>query len=384
MISKAFVLISLFAISLYAQSSLRIENTNFTLSQGSYVPTQQKRYLYNYNRLRLYYDWDKGDYFMHTSGDIVNYFGKNFIDSNSFSYLKQLHADTPIKMQSHFHHYGEGDINTKLYRLYGGYQDDNNRLVAGLQNITMGVGHIWTPSNLFNPQNSYALEPDETFGVMALSYTHYFANQSQIDTAISQKKDKSFKYVAGYKHTFADTDITFNLLSSHDTQMLAYAIEGDFLETGIELRSEGALIKSHIHTHLNPREKVSFFQGVIGGDYAFESGVNLTIETLYSSKIFSLETVLLNSTDTLANNLTMSHFYLGSTLSYDFTIYLSGQLLCIESFHDQNSRLISPALTYTLNDNHTFTLGAQLYAGEKMSQFGLQESIYYLKYVLSY
>jgi hypothetical protein len=42
------------------------------------------------------------------------------------------------------------------------------RLMAGLnaicslQNISMGVGRIWTPTNSFNPKNIYALESDVT------------------------------------------------------------------------------------------------------------------------------------------------------------------------------------------------------------------------------
>ncbi len=384
MIFKVCVLLSLFTISLYAQSSLRIENTNFTLSQGSYVPTQQKRYLYNYNRLRLYYDWDKGDYFMHTSGDIVNYFGKKFIDSNSFSYLRQLHADTPIKMQSHFHHYGKGDINTKLYRLYGGYQDDNNRLVAGLQNITMGVGHIWTPSNLFNPQNSYALEPDETFGVMALSYTRYIGTQSQIYGVLSQRKDKSRKYAAGYKTTLNMIDIALNTIHSNDTNMFAYAIEGDLGDTGIDVRSEGAYIKSRIAMSSGREEEKKFFQGLVGADYAFEHGLNLTIETLYSSETFGYDDLLANFNKELFANLAMAHWHLGTTLSYDFTIYLSGSLLYIESLHSEDSRFISPSLRYILNDNNTFSIGAMLYGGSQKSEFGMQKNSYYLKYVLSY
>ncbi|RLA76430.1 MAG: hypothetical protein DRG30_02820, partial [Epsilonproteobacteria bacterium] len=147
----------------------RGENTNYTLSQGSLIPTDEERYIYNYNRLRLYGEWKEDAFFLTAIGDSVNYLGEKYVNSTSFDFIRQLRSDTPFKTQTSFCDYDEGSTYGRLYRLYGGYDDGKNRIVLGLQNITMGVGHIWTPSNLFNPRNTYALEPDETFGVMALS-----------------------------------------------------------------------------------------------------------------------------------------------------------------------------------------------------------------------
>ena len=378
-------LLALFSASaLYAQNTLRVENTNFTLSQASYIPGEDERYLYNNNRLRGYWEWSEGNFFLKATGDLLNYLGEDFTQSDSFSYIELLHSDTPMKTQSSFRHYTNGAVGAKMYRLYGGYQDDKNRVVLGLQNITMGVGHIWTPSNLFNPTNTYALEPDETFGVMALSYTHYLNDKSQVYAVVSQREDKSAKYAAGYKNSFGTVDVALNAIHSNDTQMLAYAIEGDLGESGIEVRSEGAYIQSDIMTLDGSSEEKKFFQGIVGADYGFQSGVNLTVEALYSSETFRYDEVLANINKELSGNLVMSHFYLGSTLSYDFTIYLSASLLYIESFNDENSRFVSPSLTYTINDNNTLSAGALIYGGSDNSEFGMWKNSYYLKYVLSF
>lgn len=374
----------LFSTVLCADMSWRMENTNFTISQASYDPYEEVRYLYNYNRLRGYADWNEGNFFIKAIGDVVNYLGEEFTESRSFSYIEQLHSDTYWKTRSRFNHYSNGAVNSKLYRLYGGYEDDKNRMVLGLQNITMGVGHIWTPSNLFNPRNTYALEPDETFGVTALSYTRYLSDKSQIYGVVSHREDKSYKYAAGIKASLGTVDIALNTIKSDDTKMAAYAIEGDLGETGIELRSEGAYIKSTINTLNGSSEEKAFFQGIIGADYAFQKGLNLTVEALYSSETFSYDEVLANISSEIIGDLLLSHFYLGTSMSYDFTIYLSGTLLYIESFNDENSRFLSPNLTYTLNDNNTFTIGAQIYGGPKESEFGMWGNTYYLKYLFSY
>lgn len=100
-------------------------------------------------------------------------------------------------------------------------------MVAGLQNINIGVGRIWTPSNLFNPKNTYALEPDETFPVLALYGSRYVGEKSQVYAAVSQRYDHSFKYLGGVKHSFESTDISLNIIKSDQTTMFGYSIEGD-------------------------------------------------------------------------------------------------------------------------------------------------------------
>ncbi len=378
----------LFSSGLFADMEWRGENTNFTLSQAPLIPSEEDQYLYNYNRLRLYGDWKQDAFFITAIGDAVNYLGREFVDSITLDFIRHLQSDTPFKTQSSFYDYAEGSIYARLYRLYGGYDDGENRVVVGLQNITIGVGHIWTPSNLFNPRNTYALEPDETFGVMALSATHHLSDQSQIYGAVSQKRDDSYKYLAGYKTALNTIDISINGIQSDRTKMLSYTIEGDLGETGIQLRSEGAYFNAQLYTLEKSLQDREFFQGIIGADYAFQKGLNLTVEAFYSSETFDYAEILANMDAALLGNLVMSHFYLGTTMSYDFTIYLSGALLYIESFGggelDQNSRFFSPALTYTLNDNNTFVLGAVIQNGPHESEFGMFGNTYYFKYVLSF
>lgn len=381
---KYMMLLFAFTASALAQESFRVENTNFTISQGSFIPGEDARYSYNYNRLRLYYDYKKDAYFFHTSADAVHYLGRAFTHSETFDYLEALRADTPMRIQTAFQHYSRGASAAKLYRLYGGYQDDRNRIVAGVQNITMGVGHIWTPSNLFNPKNSYALEPDETFGVLALSYTRYMGMASQVYGVVSTRKDNSAKYAAGMQTTIATAEIALNSIYSNDTKMLGYTIQGNLGDSGIAWRSEGAFIRGKLRTADGEAEESNFFQGLMGADYGFAQGLTLSVEALYSSKTFDLDTYVANINSELTNNLTLSHFYLGTELSYDFTLYLSGSLLYIESFNNENSRFIAPSLSYIINDNNTLTLGAQLYSGAKKSEFGRWKNSYFLKYVLSW
>ncbi len=386
---KILSLSILLSTSLFAEVKWRVENSNFLLSQASYIPMEDEQYTYDYNRFRLRVDWTKDNYFATAIGDGVSYLGSDFVASRSFGFLKLLSSDTPFKTHTSFNDFDNGTAYAKLYRLYVGYDDGKSRVVAGLQNINIGVGQIWTPSNLFNPKNTYALEPDETFPVLALYGAHYVTEKSQLYGAVSQREDHSFKYAGGYKHTFESTEISFNVIHSEQTTMFGYTIVGDLADSGIEVRSEGAYIKSDLNTlgnaNLgNAENEVEFFQGLLGADYAFQNGLNLTVEGLYSSEAFTYLDAISNLNGELNGNITLSHFYLGGMMTYDFSIYLSGALLYVESFNDENSRFISPTLTYTLNDNNQFNVGALINSGSSDSEFGMFGNSYYLKYLLSF
>ena len=384
--AKVTSLLLLFSSLLNAALEYQVTNTNFTLSQGSIEPNVDTRYLYNYNRLRLRSDYTTDSFFVTFIGDGVNYFGHEYIDSPTFQYIKQQASDTPFKTQTTYYDYYEGSVYAKLYRLYAGYEDESNRMVIGLQNITMGVGRLWTPTNLFNPRNTYAVEPDEVFGVAALSYTRHLSSTADITVVASQKADHSFKYAASLKGYLTFGDIAANVVSSDETLMIGYELEGNLGESGVEVRSEGAYIKNsaiRIDAH-GTTETEAFFQGIVGADYGFENGITVVGEALYSSKKFDYATVLENLHSEIIPNLVLSNFYLGGTISYTFNLFLDGSVTYIESFNTKNSRFISPVLTYSINDYNTLSLGAMVQSGPQKSEFGSFENSYYLRYELSF
>lgn len=357
---------------LFSEVDTRIENSNFTINQDSTT--------HNYNRLRIQTNYKHENFFGTFIGDGINYYGKKFINFETFSFIKSQNADTPFKTQTNFKNYGNGTAYAKFYRLYGGWEDDKNRIVLGLQNINMGVGRIWTPTNIFNPKNSYALEPDETFGVTAISYTRHLDELSQITLVSSHKKDNSLKSALQYKSFLEVADVAFNLIHSDQTKMLGYELEGNLADTGIEIRSEGA----YIETELQNQKEQQFFQTIVGADYGFENGITLVGEALYNNQTFDYPTVIQNINSDIVSNLHQNHFYLAGNISYAFNLIFDASLLYVESFGDKNSRLIAPQFTYTLNDYNSFTVGALVNSGDKESEFGRIGDLYYLRYLLSF
>jgi len=372
---KLFIILLFFTESLFGDVNYKVTNTNITVSQGSSIQSEDKNYIYNYDRVRFQADYTDNGYFSTIIGDALNYYGDSYTDSNSFEYLKAFRSDTPFKTQTNFKDYGNGAAYTKLYRLYGGYEDAKNRVVVGLQNISMGVGRIWTPTNIFNPKNIYAIEPDETFGVTALSYVRHLSDTSHITVVASQNKEHDFKYAGQCKGFLNFADVGVNIVNSNNTKMIGYEIEGNLANTGIELRSEAGYIRSNL-LHIDNKEyEEKFFQGIIGAEYGFKNGLTLIVESLYSSKKFSYDEVLHNLDSDILSNLVNSNFYTGATLSYSFNLFLDASLLYIESFDDKNLRFISPSINYTLNESNSFMLGAQLQSNNNS---------YYFKWSLSF
>ncbi|MCW8837881.1 MAG: hypothetical protein OQK11_04175 [Thiovulaceae bacterium] len=358
---KTPIIFLLFIYSfLYADLDYKVENSNIQIDD---------RHSYNYNRLRLNINYKNDAYFTTLIADGINYYGKSYTNSEEFDLLSKVKSDTPYSTRSSFNNYSYGTSYTKLYRFFGGYEDDNNRISIGLQNITMGVGRFWNPTNIFNPKNIYAIEADETFGVMALIYTRHIDDTTDIHVVSSIKEDETLKYALRYK-TFLDfADLALDIIYSNDTQMLGYEIEANLFDTGVEIRSEGAYMKSDLVLE----NDVEYFQAILGADYGFVNGINLTFESLYSSKEFTYMQMLSNLKSDILSNMTSSKFYAGASLSYAFNIFLDSSVMYIDSF-DKNDAFSSLAFNYTLNDYNLFTFGI-------MNQ---ENKTYYLKYQLSF
>jgi hypothetical protein len=354
-LSFALILSSL----LNADMDYKVENSNIQIKDTD---------TYNYNRLRLYLNYTEDKYFASFIADGINYYSQSYVNSAEFALLSQIKSDTPFKTQTSYNYYEDGADYAKVYRLYGGYEDDKNRVSVGLQNITMGVGRFWNPTNLFNPKNIYAIESDETYGVAALVYTRHVDDTTNLNVLASVKEDETLKYALRYK-TFLDfADLALDVIYSDKTQMIGYEVEANLADTGIEVRSEGAYINSELAF-----EDVELYQAILGADYGFVNGINLTVEALYSSEEFTYTQILSNLDSEILSNITLSKFYAGASLSYAFNIFLDGSIMYIDSF-DENKGFSSVALNYTMNDYNLFTFGI-------MSQ---EDETYYLKYQLSF
>jgi hypothetical protein len=351
-----------------AQSpQITFENSNFTLSAP--IDATKERTVYNHNRFRVTASMQHDNWFFTSIGDIENYLGREMIDSSSYIASSKVKPDIPFSTKTDVHNYTQGEIFAKLYRIYGGYVDAKHRVSFGVQKVSMGVGRIWNPTDLFNPKNPLALEPDEVYGAFSLLYTYALSDLSQITAVVAEQKNHNFKYASRIKGYVEIVDIALDVVSSDDATMIGYEIEGELFESGIALRSEGGWFEDKLL-------KEEFFQGIFGADYTFENSLSLTGEWLYSSKTFNLQTIS-SSSVALINNLMPSKGYGGLSIGYEFDALLYGSMTSIINA-DDGSFYIAPSLRYSLADDITLQAGAMIYDGSEGSEFGNINPTYYI------
>jgi len=357
------------------EHDITIENTNYTISKIPY--TEEDRTLYNYNRLRIMDKIKEGNWFANIIADIDNYYGETYVESFEYQFLRSINADTPFDIETNAKNYGKGEVFGRLHRFSVGYADEKHNVVFGLQKITMGVGRIWTPTDLFNPRNPLALEPDQIYGNFALSYTYALGALSQAMGVVAKREDDSYKYAGRIKTNIEIGDVALDLFSSNDAQMIAYEIEGNLFDTGIEWRSEGGYYEDKLLDR-------DFFQTILGADYGFVNGVTVMAEWLHSSKTYSANEILNFQESSLSNNRHLSSDYLGASAYYDFSLLINGAVSMIYSVDDQSS-FISPVFEYSLSDDASIALGAMLYTGDDQSEFGsIDGNTYYLRLKATY
>jgi hypothetical protein len=372
---KYFTLLCLSVPLLAIEHDITIENTNYTISKTPFG--EEDRTLYNYNRLRLTDKIKEGNWFANIIADIDNYYGEEYIESFEYQFLRTVKADTPFEIETNAKNYGNGEVFGRLHRFNVGYADEKHHVVFGLQKITMGVGRIWTPTDLFNPRNPLALEPDQIYGNFALSYAYAFGELSEVMGVVAKRNDHSYKYAGRIKTNVSIGDIALDLYSGDDAEMIAYEIEGNLFDTGIEWRSEGGYYNDKL---LNKE----FYQTILGADYGFVNGLTVMGEWLHSSKTYSADEILLHQNSSLSNNRHISSDYLGASAYYDFNLLINGAVSMIYSVDDQSS-FISPVVEYSLSDDASIALGAMLYTGNDSSEFGsIDGNTYYLRLKATY
>jgi hypothetical protein len=193
---------------------------------------------------------------------------------------------------------------------------------------------------------------------------------------VAKRDDNSYKYAGRIKGNVSIGDIALDLYSSDDAEMIAYEIEGNLFDTGIEWRSEGG----YYNDKLLDKE---FYQTILGLDYGFVNGLTVMTEWLHSSKTYSADEILFNQNSSLSNNRHISPDYVGASAYYDFNLLYNGALSLIYSPEDQSS-FISPLIEYSISDDASLAIGAMLYTGDDESEFGSVDNSYYLRLKATY
>lgn len=318
LIKSAIIILSMQNIVL---AEVIFSNTNTTINDGD---------ISNINIIRIDGKETSNNYYIKYIIDGVR------VSRNANNYKT---ANVAIKTNTEIR---DDKVFIELHRLNIGWEDDKQDIRFGLQSMPMGVGHIWSPINIYNGEQIKTLGLNlKTKGVYGLSYDYALGELSNMKLIISQDRTGKRKYGGILKSFNGWADIGLDWIISKGKYMVGFETEANLYQTGMVVRGELATNNLGV-TYGN------IYQGMIGADYGFKNGLNVTIEGYMDNNKQNHE-YMPNIVESSAN--------LGLSLNYLFNMDLSGDLLITKSIRGSGNRLINSKLNFSMNDNNNISIG---------------------------
>jgi len=298
-----------------------------------------------------------------------------------------------------------------LYRGFLRFQGKHFETTVGRQRIPWGVARLWNPIDRFNAIPPLAIEADQSPGVDAIDARWHFNGFDSLQLVYAPgARARDARYAARLQGVVHDYDI--GIVGGVFER--AVTLGGDLAGNlgGASFGTEIVWTQPHRDVwpvgDARPGRLSDFWQVVGFVDYSIDigSGLYVLLEHLYNGNALGFGAGkagpllgLFSSTDeappgvpaTLgpfvsgtdpsrfggSRVVTFAKQQTGVQLGYDLLTSLRGNLVTIYDW-DGNSAAFFPSLLFTGWNSVELTLGAQLFAGKRRSQYGQQEPVVFL------
>jgi hypothetical protein len=319
------------------------------------------------NRTRIKLTYDLPPHLeVHIENDTELLFG-SYLRSEAYQRQKQFPRRQYWDMRSTIKSENGYNITNDFFRAYVKWSQSDTDVVLGRQRIPLGTGRIWSILDELNPINPLQIERDEYVGVDALMVEQKLGALSKIAAIYApdplRKDDRA---VLQYRTNWEGTDVDV-ILSRYWTDSL---IGVDFATQIGDMGFHGEA------AYTNPDDLDSYGSVVLGLDYAFPNTFNISVEGYYSTQDRSDRRRQFDENQLRQLVQPYDTRYLGLNINYEFTPLIKGNLYYLKNARDGSS-FISPYVTYSVMDNLTLQVGAQLFTGSDNSDFGRFRPLYY-------
>jgi len=354
-----------------ADVNITYSDTNFI---NSFRDASGRYQAYDFNRFRSEIDLrDAPDKFrINTILDFESYLSRPFIKSDIYQALKDPDPDLPFNPYLTVLESDDALGRFYVYRINAEARFEDSHLIFGLQRVPFGVGRLWNPTDTFNPIDALSVESNERAGVFAANYTQHLSAFSSLQMISNFKKKGAVdKYGFRYKAHHLGMDMGLSFIKNSDFLMAGIELESNLLETGIEVRSELGFFN-------NDNLDKTYFSGIAGLEYAFPNNWTVLGEYFYNG--LGVDDKEDYDTGIFINgNWNLGRHYLGAQATYTMTPLITLSLSSIGNLLD-GSFFSGPAIHYSVNDETTLSVGANVYTGEDAGEFGnLYDNTYYIK-----
>jgi len=365
-------------IFFFFSNSICFADINLTFSDTNFVNTVKnisgELRPYDFNRFRTELNAQAPSENIRFKGilDVETFIGQDFLDSSVYNLIQD--PDPALPFNPYLDVLESDDVTTRLYlyRMWTEFKFNNANLVFGLQRIPFGVGRVWNPADTFNPINATSVESNERLGVFATRYTHYLTDLSFLEVLVNFVNDMDLdRYALRYKGHHKGMDMGISYVQNSDFLMSAVEWESNLLETGIEVRSEIGIFNNNALDE-------KYVSGIMGLEYGFPNNLTALAEYFYNG----LGTSDKEDYDTgilTCGNWNLGKHYVGGQMTYELSPLIMLSLASIYNLGDE-SFFHGPSIRYSVNDETTFSIGANIFTGTNSSEFGESFSnLYYVK-----
>lgn len=258
----------------------------------------------------------------------------------------------------------------RFYRASLGYEDEHVDFEVGRQQIPWGVGHFFTPTDIFNPFNPTQIELDERDGVDAanLIVKNIHGYRTQLIYTPSGKELHPQRYMARISRDIADYET--GLLGGRvgRDHAVGFDTSGNFRD--LVLRGEFLYREAEL-------EK-DFIKFTVNADYNFPKNIYALLEYHYNGQgrnrpeAYQLDRLIKGEIQQLSKN------YLGMSLGHDLTSLIRLENRTLYNLNDQ-SVFERPEVQYEIRENMLLTAGAQLFFGESEDEYGRPKNLFLLE-----
>jgi hypothetical protein len=371
---KILVILSLFIIVFkigYAQSDLKkitldghLQNLNTVWIQD--INAEWFTMGSIYNRLNLKYYLHDNWTFSASARNVFTY--GQLIHLNYPSYTDLLILDDgyfdltgSIAKDSSYVFY------TNLDRLNMQFNKGNLDVRIGRQRINWGINMVWNPNDIFNTFNYYDFDYVERPGCDAVRLQYYTGVTSSVEAAIKINAEE--KVTAAVMYHFNQWNYDFQFMGGlmEDDLVLGGGWSGYIKNAGFT--GEG----SYFIDKNNFADTSGVFVFSLGANYTFKNSLFLHGSLLYNSvgttgnagwgnSLFVLQ-------DLSPKTFTLAKYSVFGQITYPLSPLINTDLSGIFNPYD-GSFYVGPNVNFSLSDNISFLLMAQLFIGESGTEFG--------------
>ncbi|MCR4337855.1 MAG: hypothetical protein NUV91_08645, partial [Candidatus Omnitrophica bacterium] len=238
----------------------------------------------------------------------------------------------------------------------------------GKQAVDWGKMRFYSPLDVFNTVGPIELERDQRSGIDAINFNFSSSEFGGVNLVASPgHHSEESHYGLKLYQKFGTYDLA--LIASHvsEDETLGVSFDGYLGKAGFR----GELAQVWLSNDRN------FSRASLGLDYNFTEKLYILGEYFYNGgPEDNNPSALAFSYDNARRFFSLEKNLLGWWVQYEWTALFKSNLYLIYDW-DGKSVVTNPELRYSPTQNFDFALGAQLFWGESLSEFGDLKNIYY-------